>query len=125
MPTNPFENAELARAERKVARLPRRNLLSPRRPATRLGKVWAAVAPLAAIATVVIELKFSYAPTSDTSVWVALVALAIVTVVISLAAGELGGRWGRVSGIVSGVLIVPPIGMVLATWLIELFKLAA
>lgn len=120
MSTNPFENDELQRAERAVARLPRRPLLSSRRPATRLGKVLAVAAPLSAIATVAVEMAFSFAPTSVVGVWVALVALVVVTVPLCLAAGELGGRAGRISGIVSGVLIVPPVGMALGWWAAEL-----
>lgn len=123
MSTNPFENAELERAERAVARLPRRRLLSPHRPASRLGRVLTALAPLSAVATVALEIKFSFAPTSVPSVWAALVAMAVLTIVTCLAAGEFGGRWGRIGGIISGVLIVPPIGIALAWWIYELVRI--
>lgn len=89
MSLNPFESAELERAERAVARLPRRRLLSPQRPASRLGRVLTALAPLSAVATVALEIKFSFAPTSVPSVWAALVAVAVLTIVICVAAGEL------------------------------------
>lgn len=119
MSASPSENAELERAERAVARLPRRNLLPPRRPASRLGRVLTAVAPFSATVTVALEMKFWFAPTSVTSVLAALLGMAFCTVAICLAAGELGGRPGRISGIVSGILIVPPVGMVLAWWAIK------
>ena len=122
MPFNPFDSAELERAERAVARLPGRLLLSPRRPASRLGRVLTALAPLSAVATIALEITFSFAPTSVPSVWAALVAVAVLTIVICVAAGEFGGRWGRVGGIISGVLIVPPIGIALAWWTYELFR---
>lgn len=122
MSLNAFESAELERAERAVARLPRRRILSPRRPASRLGRVLTALAPLSAIATVALEIKFSFAPTSVPSVWAALVTVAVLTIVISIAAGEFGGRWGRVGGIISGVLIIPPIGIAIAWWIYELFR---
>lgn len=122
MSLNPFESAELERAERAVARLPRRRLLSPQRPASRLGRVLTALAPLSAVATVALEIKFSFAPTSVPSVWAALVAVAVLTIAICVAAGEFGGRWGRVAGIISGVLIIPPIGIALAWWVYELFR---
>ena len=122
MSLNPFESAELERAERAVARLPRRRLLSPQRPASRLGRVLTALAPLSAVATVALEIKFSFAPISVPSVWTALVAVAVLTIAICVAAGEFGGRWGRIGGIMSGVLIVPPIGIALAWWIYELFR---
>ena len=122
MSLNPFESAELERAERAVARLPRRRLLSPQRPASRVGRGLTALAPLSAVATVALEIKFSFAPTSVPSVWTALVAVAVLTIAICVAAGEFGGRWGRIGGIMSGVLIVPPIGIALAWWTYELFR---
>jgi len=69
-----------------------------------------------------VQIKFSFAPTTVISVWVALMALVALTVATCLAAGELGGRWGRISGIFSGLLIVPPIGIALAWWSSELLK---
>lgn len=119
---NPFENAELERAERAVARLPRPSFLPPRGPASQTGRVLAVMAPASAIATVAVQMKFSFAPTTVISVWVALMALVALTVAMCLAAGELGGRWGRVSGILSGIVIVPPIGIALAWWLSEPFR---
>ncbi|MBD8611865.1 hypothetical protein IFT77_15355 [Frigoribacterium sp. CFBP 13729] len=120
MSLNPFENAELERAERAVARLPRRKPFPHRKPASPLGKVLTVVAPLSAIATVALEMKFSFAPTTVMTVWGALMVAAVLTVATCLAAGEFGGRSGRISGIVSGILIVPPIGIALASWATEL-----
>jgi hypothetical protein len=123
MSTNPFENAELERAERAVARLPRRRLPLARRPASRPGRVLTVLAPFGAVATVALEMKFSFAPTSVVSVWVALVMVGALTIAVCVAAGEFGGRWGRISGIVSGVLIVPPVGIALAWWTYELLRI--
>ena len=125
MAVDPFENAELERAERAVAHAPSRTLLPPRgrggeRPASRVGRVLTVVAPLAAIATVGVEMLFSFASTSVESVWVAVVALVAVTIAVSIAAGEYGGRWGRISGVASGIVIIPPIGMAIAWWSSEL-----
>lgn len=49
-------------------------------------------------------------------------AFVALTVAMCLAAGELGGSWGRISGIFSGIPIVPPIGIALAWWSSELFR---
>jgi hypothetical protein len=81
-----------------------------------------ALASLSAVATVALDITFSFAPTSLPSVWAALVTVALLTIVICVAAGEFGGRWGGVGGIISGVLIVPPIGIALAWWIHELFR---
>ncbi|KPG82354.1 hypothetical protein [Frigoribacterium sp. RIT-PI-h] len=123
MSTNPFENVELERAERAVARLPRRRLLPARRSASRLGRFLTALAPLCAVATVTLEMKFSFAPASVISVWVALMLVGVLTIAVCVAAGEFGGRWGRISGIVSGIVIVPPIGIALASWTMELLRI--
>jgi hypothetical protein len=116
---NPFENDELDRAEREVARLPHRVPLSTRRPATPMGRVLTVAAPLCAIATVLAEMAFTFAATAVVSVWLVLLLGIAITVVVSTAAGEYGGRSGRIVGVVSGLVILPPGGIVVAWMVLE------
>lgn len=119
MSVDPFENDELGRAEREVARLPHRVPLSARRPATPIGRVLTVAAPLCAIATVVAEMAFTVAATAFVSVWIVLLLGVASTVVVSLAAGEYGGRSGRIVGVISGLVILPPGGIVVGWMVLE------
>jgi len=107
----------LRAAEAKVARAPSRAPYKRNAAPTRGGRVAWFLTPVLAVAAC----ASAGAGVGGIQTQIYILSLGVVlvpsTVFSALAAGELGGRLGRVIGIICGVAVIPPISIVIGSLL--------